>query len=59
MLEWKFLYPVHQQKDKPPTKAAKIRAEKNKMFSSEYNLFFNGLMEPKCLNVIFIGVCVC
>jgi hypothetical protein len=28
-------------------------------FSSEYKLFFKGLMEPTCLNIIFIRVCVC
>jgi len=29
-----------------------------KRISSEYNLFFKGLMEPTCLNIIFIRVCV-
>ena len=28
-------------------------------FSSVYNFYFNGLMEPTCLKIIYIRVCVC
>jgi hypothetical protein len=29
------------------------------LFSSVYNFYFNGLMEPTCLKIIYIRVCVC